>query len=74
MGVTIGKFSFLHFFIFWAVFAILGYFCIFGTFLHFWVVLGEPVSYKITRGVKLVVGRVIEGVWWFFFLDGLGGF
>ena len=45
---------------------ILGYFFIFGTFLHFWVVLGEPVSYKITRGVKLVVGRVIEGVWWFF--------
>ena len=57
-----GKFSLLHFFIF-------------GLFLHFWVVLGEPVSYKITRGVKLVVGRVIEGVWWFFLLlDGLGGF
>ena len=39
------------------------HFCIFGTFLHFWVVLGEPVSYKITRGVKLVVERVTEGVY-----------
>ena len=69
-------YALFNFFHFWAVFAILGYFCIFGTFLHFWVVLGEPVSYKIIRGVKLVVGRVIEGVWWglVFFLDGLGGF
>ena len=41
----------------------MGYFCIFGTFLHFWLVLGEPVSYKITRGIKLVVRRVTEGVW-----------
>ena len=36
----------------------LGRFCNFGLFLHFWVVLGEPVTYMITRGIELVVGRV----------------
>ena len=32
--------------LFWAAF------CIFGAFLHLWVVLGELVSYKITRGIR----------------------
>ena len=36
----------------------LGHFCNFGLFLHFWVVLGKPVTYMITRGIELVVGRV----------------
>ena len=41
---------------------------IFERFWHNWGfdgdlgVLGVPVSYRITRGVKLVVGRVIEEV------------
>ncbi len=42
--------------------AIFGRFRIFGAFLHFKVVLGELVSYKITRGIR-------EG-----HLGGLGGF
>ena len=40
----------------------LGRFCNFGLFLHFWVVLGKPVTYMITRGIELVVRRVSEGV------------
>ena len=55
-------FQFLPFLQFWAIFAFLGYFCIFGWFLHFWVVLGKPVTYMITRGIELVVRRVTEGV------------
>ena len=41
---------------------------IFERFWHYWGfdgdlgVLGVPVSYRITRGVKLVVGRFIEEV------------
>ena len=41
----------------------LGHFCNFGLFLHFWVVLGKPVTYMITRGIELVVRRATEGVW-----------
>ena len=52
-------FTVLGFWPFWAVF---------GRFWHFWGfggdlgVLGVLVSFKITRGIKLVVGRVTEGV------------
>ena len=41
---------------------------IFGRFWHFWGFSGDlgvlevPVSYKITRGIILVVGRVTEEV------------
>ena len=36
--------------------------CIFGVSVVFWRVLGVLVSYEITRGIKLDVGRVTERV------------
>ena len=60
-----GQFRFLQFWgfgRFWPFLAIL------GRFWHLWGfggdlgVLGVLVSFKITRGIKLVVGRVTEGV------------
>ena len=45
--------------IFWAILAI---FWVFGGFVGDWWVLGVPVTYMITRGIKLVVGRFTEGV------------
>ena len=38
-----------------AIFHFLSFLAVLG---HFWVVLGEPVTYMITRGIELVVGRV----------------
>ena len=37
-------------------------------------VLGVLVSYMITRGIKLIVGGVIERVWgfWYLLVGGLG--
>ena len=49
----------LDFFIFCLFLAIFWSFLHFWGILHFWVVLGEPVSYEITRGI----GRVTKGVW-----------
>ena len=49
------------------VFGLLPFLAIFGRFWHFWGFggdlgdLGVLVSFKITRGIKLVVGRVTEG-------------
>ena len=46
----------------------MSFLAIFGHSWHFWGfggdfwVLGVLVSFKITRGIKLVVGRVTEGV------------
>ena len=45
--------------IFWAILAIFG---VFGGFIGDWGVLGVLVTYMITRGIKLVVGRFTEGV------------
>ena len=45
--------------IFWAILAIFG---VFGGFVGDWGVLGVLVTYMITRGIKLVVGRFTEGV------------
>ena len=45
--------------IFWAILAI---FWVFGGFVGDWGVLGVLVTYMITRGIKLVVGRFTEGV------------
>ena len=53
------------------IFTVLGFWpflAIFGRFWHFWGFggdlgdLGVLVSFKITQGIKLVVGRVTEGV------------
>ena len=38
--------------------SVLPFRAILDCFWHFWVVLGEPVTYMITRGIELVVGRV----------------
>ena len=45
--------------IYWAILAIFG---VFGGFVGDWGVLGVLVTYMITRGIKLVVGRFTEGV------------
>ena len=45
--------------VYWAILAIFG---VFGGFVGDWGVLGVPVTYMITRGIKLVVGRFTEGV------------
>ena len=42
--------------------AILAIFGVFGGFVGDWGVLGVLVTYMITRGIKLVVGRFTEGV------------
>ena len=47
---------------FWAFLGILGYFCYFLGFSGGLVVSGVLVSYKITRGTILVVGRVNDWV------------
>ena len=47
----------------------LGIFCIFGVSVGVGRVLGVLLSYKITRGIKLVLWRVYEWV-----KEGLGGF
>ena len=58
-------------------FNFLGRFWILGPFLGFWLqwrfgaFLGVLVSYKIPRGIRLVVWRVFERLWGF--LGGLGG-
>ena len=50
-----------------AVFGFWPFLAVFGHFWHFWGfggdlgVLGVLVSFKITRGIKLVVGRFTEG-------------
>ena len=38
------------------------FFGFFGSFVGDWGVLGVLVTYMITRGIKLVVGRFTEGV------------
>ena len=53
---------------FLAVFGFLARFFGFWLQLRLWAFLGVLVSYKITRGIKLVVGGVIERFW-----GGLGG-
>ena len=63
--MDIGQFQFLYFFNF-LYFWIFGPFFGFGLQWRFWASLGVLVSYKITRGVKLVVGGALV------FLDGLG--
>ena len=75
--MTTGQFDFLHFFHFWPF---LDFWPVFWIWLQwrFGAFLGMLVSYKMTRGITLVVGGVIErlsgvlggsrGVW-----EGLGG-
>ena len=51
-----------HFRAFWFFLGIL------GVSVEIWGILGVLVSYKIPRGIRMVVGRVTERVW-----GGLGG-
>ena len=44
--------------IYWAILAIFG---VFGGFVGDWGVFGVLVTYMITRGIELVVGRFTEG-------------
>ena len=60
--LTCTFFEFLHFLPF------LGIFCILGVSVGVGGVLGVLLSYKITRGIKLVLRRVYDWVW-----EGLGG-
>ena len=69
--MNIGQFSSIQFLgfcifgLFWPFRAIFG---IFGVSVGVWGVWGVLVSYKITRGIKLVAGRVNYWVY-----GGLGG-
>ena len=75
--MTTGQFNFLHFFHFWPCLDCWPVFWILAS-VEIWGFLGMLVSYKMTRGITLVVGGVIErlsgvlggsrGVW-----EGLGG-
>ena len=38
------------------------HFCILGVLMEIWGILRVLVSYEITRGIRLVVGRVTERV------------
>ena len=53
--LTFTFFGFLHFL---PILGIFGHFCIFGVSVGVGGVLGVLLSYKITRGIKLVVGKV----------------
>ena len=60
-GMNMGQFSFVHFLgfcTFCRFWPFWGMFCIFGISVGVGGVLGVLVSYNITRGIKLVVGRV----------------
>ena len=59
-------FTVFEVFHFWLIVGNFGNFWAFLAFLGFsggWGVLGVLVSYKITRGITLVVGRVNDWVW-----------
>ena len=57
-----GQFSFVHFSGFCSFWPFLGIFCILGVSGGVGGVLGVLLSYKVTRGIILVVGRVTEMV------------
>ena len=48
---------------------VLGFWGVFEVSVKNFRVLGVLVSYKITRGIKLIVGRVTEGVWFFLHVE-----
>ena len=60
-----GQFSLVHFLgfcTFCCFWPFLGIFCIFGVSVGVGGVLGVLLSYKITRGIKLVLWRVYDWV------------
>ena len=58
MGLSIFHISFLQFLGFSIFGDFLRFLAIFEVSVEIWGVLGVLVSYKIIRGIKLVVGRV----------------
>ena len=69
LGIMGGDHGPIYNFALFSFFNFFGGFWIFGTFLGFWLqwrfgdFLGVLVSYKIPRGIKLVVWRVFERLW-----------